>query len=181
MGRMVFVLNSEYSNNTDNLDEDSNRPDKHFRRAITAPGTDITALTDRNVYEKMSGTSMSAPIVTGVIAQLLYDFRSDRQFFVKHKVYSEKAFKGIIVKSTFDNARKYGLDGEKLGSRFGQGVIDYQNAYDKIKVEFDAKLDEVEINLRIAELKAQLEEVNRKISEQENNKNRKQKGRSNKK
>jgi hypothetical protein len=167
MGRMILVLNSEYSKNTDKLHHSSNRPEDHFRRAITAPGTDITALTDINTFTTKTGTSMATPIVTGVLAQLLHDFQERREFFVEHDLCMHNAFKGIIIKGVLDNARKFGLNGEKLGPTFGQGIVDYQSAYHKIQDEFDRiffeKKNDLTVDIVRNGLKIQSNEINREI------------------
>lgn len=167
MGRVILVLNSEYSENTDLLCHSSNRPEEHFRRAITAPGTGITALTDVDDFTTKTRTSIATPIVSGVLAQLLQDFQGRREFFVEHGLCMDNAFKGIIIKGLLDNAQKLGLNGKILGPIFGQGIVDYQNAYHKIQDEFDRlfleKKNVLSVDLIRIGHKIQTNEINREL------------------
>lgn len=140
-GLIVLVANSEYSKNTDLLSACSNYPYEACKYAITGPGTDITALTNIDAYKTYSGTSMAAPIVSGIIAQLLYDFREHRKIFGEMDLGSDILYKSIILKGLFESARTTGLDGKTLDIKFGRGIINYQKAHEAIDAHLRNKIN----------------------------------------
>lgn len=132
-GRLILVANSDYSKNDDLLEVSSNRPHRYCKYVITAPGTDIYACVGVNKYSKYTGTSMAAPIVSGIIAQLFSDYRE--QFFCS-KLGEIEDFKDIIVKGVLETARYNSMkNGKLLGVEFGRGVVNYEKAKEAIGID----------------------------------------------
>lgn len=94
---------------------------------VFAPGVDILSTTPNQDYEKASGTSMAAPVTTGVAAMLLSYFPS----------LSAQELKDIIMKSSKNyQGQKVKIPGKSETTKFGQlsqtgGVI---NAYEAVKL-----------------------------------------------
>ena len=127
-GQVILVANSRYIKADkyiealywieEELHFASNRPYSDCPYVITAPGSDILAFdAPPHTMRVVSGTSMSAPIVTGVFAALM------------------SAFPGmaskLIIQAVMKSARKHSLENsiKPLGVEFGVGVIDYDSAY----------------------------------------------------
>lgn len=161
-GRLLLVANADTSEYKDLLDISSNRPHRPCKYVITAPGTNITARVHINKYKTDSGTSMAAPIVSGIIAQLLFDFREERKIYMENNlgnvdrsdrkfkdlnVELDGKFKDIIVDGVLLNARKTSLiNAGALGVEFGQGIVNYDNAKRSIKLQLHEIFSKTGIN-----------------------------------
>ena len=94
---------------------------------LFAPGVDILSCAPEQEYEKASGTSMAAPVTTGVAALLMSYFPS----------FTAEEIRDIIVKSAVNyKNQKVTVPGKEEQSKFGQlsktgGVV---NAYEAIKL-----------------------------------------------
>jgi subtilisin family serine protease len=94
---------------------------------LFAPGVDILSCAPEQEYEKASGTSMAAPVTTGVAALLMSYFPS----------FTAEEIKDIIVKSAVNyKNQKVTVPGKEEQIKFGQlsktgGVV---NAYEAIKL-----------------------------------------------
>lgn len=93
---------------------------------LFAPGSDIFSTVPVNAYDSKSGSSMSAPVVTGVAALLLSYFPS----------LSIKQVKEILLKSTFKPNQMVNRPQTKIQVRFDSlsqsgGIV---NAYNAVKM-----------------------------------------------
>ena len=94
---------------------------------IFAPGVDILSTAPDQEYEKASGTSMAAPVTTGVAAMLMSYFPG----------LNAEEVKDIILKSAVSyKSQKVVIPGKEESIKFGQlsttgGVI---NAYEAVKL-----------------------------------------------
>ncbi len=132
-GRLILVANADYSKNDDLLETSSNRPHRFCKYVITAPGTDIYACVGVNEYSKYTGTSMAAPIVSGIIAQLLGEYWDQ---FSWPNLGTNQDFKDIIVMGVLESARSHSLRyGKPLGVEFGCGIVNYEKAKENIKIK----------------------------------------------
>lgn len=133
-GRYVLVGNVSYKHlNQENIASTSNRSMSHnYDYIVSAPGTDITARTEKNKYESMSGTSMASPGVSGIFARLLSVFKP---YFNQAGIQDMGDIRSTIVDLALKNARKVGYYDatKKLPIEFGQGVINYRSAHDAIR------------------------------------------------
>ncbi len=150
-GRLLLVANADTSEYKDLLEISSNRPHRPCKYVITAPGTNITACVDVSKYKTISGTSMAAPIVSGIIGQLLFDFREERKFYMENDLGNDGGldykFKDIIVEGVLLNARKTSLiNGRTLGGEFGQGIVNYDDAKKSIDQQIHATFEKKAIN-----------------------------------
>lgn len=133
-GRYVLVGNVSYKHlNREGLASTSNRSMKHqYDYIVSAPGTDITARTEKNKYETMSGTSMASPGVSGIFARLLSVFKP---YFNQAGMSDMGDIRSSIVDLALKSSRKVGYydPANTLPVEFGQGVINYRNAHNAIK------------------------------------------------
>jgi hypothetical protein len=86
-------------------------------------------------YETMTGTSMAAPMVSGVISQFLHEFKN--RFIEAGRRYREEGMNDeitpcinkIVALEVLKNARKTHLhNGQRLPNEFGAGVLNYEGA-----------------------------------------------------
>jgi hypothetical protein len=121
-GRLIFV-GSSYQD--DDLDErivkSSNKAGKAANYFITAPGKKILSCVPISVhpsgYEKLSGSSMAAPVITGALSRLL----------IEYPQLSIDQVKDMLFQSA---DKTYRSDSKKLlnEKRYGQGVVNFNNA-----------------------------------------------------
>jgi subtilisin family serine protease len=94
---------------------------------IFAPGEDILSTAPNQEYEKASGTSMAAPVVTGVAALIMSYFPA----------LSAEEVKEVILKSTVNYSKQMvSIPGKEEETKFGDlshtgGVI---NAYEAVRL-----------------------------------------------
>ena len=131
-GLMVLVANSHYydlkqfmNNNNgrvEELNDSSNRPHRQCNAVITAPGTNILGNVTPSEHMILSGTSMAAPVVSGVLAALIACF--------------PKIEKSVILREVLQSARKTNFvdRARQLGMEFGAGVVDYVSAYQSVAI-----------------------------------------------
>lgn len=129
--RVVLAVNSDHSSPYDTLNPTSSHPYASSQYALTAPGTSLALkkiASERHEYEVGSGTSYSAPVISGVLAQLLFDLRDERKELVEQNILEDAEFKRIVVEKLLGCARKTNYSNEyKLSSEFGVGVVNYFN------------------------------------------------------
>ena len=123
-GQMVLVANSCYDSASEKLNPESGRPLGECEFALTGPGTGIIANITDDTLGIMSGTSMSTPIVSGVLARLISDFPAIKKSDILNAV-----LKSARTTSYYDSKKP--LSDPKKPSRafdFGKGVVDYESA-----------------------------------------------------
>lgn len=130
-GRFIVVANAQYTQDTETLHSSSNCSSSKKMGVLTAPGTDITARIDYNTYKSCTGTSMATPIVSGVIARLLGEYKKG---FELAKITDMGKIRGILADLVLENARKENFFSmSPLVDSFGHGVVNYAKTQQAIE------------------------------------------------
>lgn len=156
-GRLILVSNSEYSKSNDKMSKSSSHVYSPCQYAITAPGTDITTLSDKDKVSTSSGTSFAAPIVSGIIAELLKDLQGYKDLYLAFNLGTNEDFKDLIIQEILKNTRKSDLRGNPLSVEFGQGIINYQQAKNVLEGHLDELINQTLEVRTAAEAKAAAE------------------------
>ncbi len=120
-GRMIVVGATTYKDFSENLANFSNFPSKNFglydvSYFITAPGDDIISAVFGDKTDKMSGTSMAAPMVSGSLALLKQKY--------PHLAPEELVL--LLLKSA--RTHQLGTKQHLNKARYGHGVVDVKAA-----------------------------------------------------
>lgn len=117
-GRMILVVASDFVDGDYAFADDiSNYPgdEEDGKRIIAAPGTRILAAGAADIPLIKSGTSMAAPMVTGVCALI--------EEYLKKKFNVDEIDADIVFNILLDSAFDVNLNGQALGYKFGNGIV----------------------------------------------------------
>ncbi|WP_029448226.1 ankyrin repeat domain-containing protein [Candidatus Odyssella thessalonicensis] len=118
-GRMIAIGNLDYSQGYEQLASSSNYSLPSFDRFICTPGSQILVGIPGSRREAHTGTSFSAPIVSGALALLMEAFPAWR--------YTPEKYIDILLRSARKN--------DKLGFKIGRGVLDIKAAFKEAEIE----------------------------------------------
>lgn len=122
----IAVGNVDASNGLNTSSSKGPAHDGRIKPDIAAVGTNVLSTVDVNTYATFSGTSMAAPGVTGVLAQL---YQAYRQFNNNEEPHAG-LMKGLIM-NTADDLGNFGPD-----FSFGYGRINAKNALQALEQQW---------------------------------------------